>query len=69
VGCIKFDLKEEGNPEQVVSTSEIDSKITVRNPLFDVTGPEHIDALITERGIIPPQGAYLLFTSSQEHTK
>jgi ribose 1,5-bisphosphate isomerase len=60
---------EEGNPEQVVPTSELDSKITVRNPLFDVTGPEHIDALITERGIIPPQGAYLLFTSNQEHTK
>lgn len=60
---------EEGNPEQVVPTSEIDSKITVRNPLFDVTGPEHIDALITERGIIPPQGAYLLFTSNQASTK
>ena len=58
---------EEGNPEQVVHSDKIDSKVTVRNPLFDVTGPEHIDAFITERGIIPPQGAYLLFTTNQEN--
>jgi ribose 1,5-bisphosphate isomerase len=57
---------EEGNPEQVVPSREINPNITVRNPLFDVTGPEHIDAFITERGIIPPQGAYLLFTSNKE---
>ncbi len=58
---------EEGNSEQVVHSDNIDSKVTVRNPLFDVTGPEHIDAFITERGIIPPQGAYLLFTTNQEN--
>ncbi len=56
---------EEGNPEQVVPEGEIDPKITIRNPLFDVTGHEHIDAFITERGIIPPQGAYLIFTTSE----
>ena len=57
---------EEGNPEQVVPSSEINPKIKIRNPLFDVTGHEHIDALITEHGIIPPQGAYLIFTSAKQ---
>ncbi|MFH0847966.1 MAG: ribose 1,5-bisphosphate isomerase [archaeon] len=32
----------------------------VSNPAFDVTPPEYIDLFITERGIIPPQGALLL---------
>ncbi len=56
---------EEGNPEQVVPRGQINPIITVRNPLFDVTGHEYIDAFITERGIIPPQGAYLIFTSGE----
>ena len=34
--------------------------INVRNPAFDVTPPEYIDAIITERGLIPPQAAYLV---------
>jgi len=51
---------EEGDPDRVVPPGETSPKVTVRNPLFDVTGAEHIDALITELGIIPPQGAYFL---------
>ena len=35
-------------------------RITVRNPSFDVTPPEFIDLIITERGIIPPLGAMLI---------
>jgi len=35
-------------------------KISVRNPAFDVTPPEYIDLIVTERGIIPPQGAILV---------
>ena len=57
---------EEGNPAQVAAPNDLNPLITVRNPLFDVTGPEHIDAFITEHGIIPPQGAYLLFTTNQQ---
>lgn len=34
--------------------------VQVSNPAFDVTPPEYIDLFITERGIIPPQGALLL---------
>ncbi len=31
--------------------------VDVRNPAFDITPPEYIDAIITEHGMIPPQGA------------
>ena len=34
--------------------------IKVLNPAFDITPAEMIDMLITEEGIIPPQGAYHL---------
>lgn len=32
----------------------------IRNPSFDVTPPEYIDAIVTERGVIPPQAALLI---------
>ncbi len=32
-------------------------KISVRNPSFDVTPPEYIDMIVTEKGVIPPQGS------------
>ena len=32
----------------------------IRNPAFDVTPPEHIDLIVTERGVIPPQGAIII---------
>ncbi len=34
--------------------------VKVYNPVFDVTPPEYIDAIITEKGIIPPQAAILI---------
>lgn len=34
--------------------------ISVRNPAFDVTPPEYIDLIVTERGVFPPQGIILL---------
>lgn len=34
--------------------------VTVRNPAFDVTPAEFIDLIITERGAIPPQMAYII---------
>jgi ribose 1,5-bisphosphate isomerase len=33
-------------------------RVTVRNPVFDVTPPEYIDVIVTEEGAIPPQMAY-----------
>jgi len=34
--------------------------VKIFNPVFDVTPPEYIDAIITEKGVIPPQAALLL---------
>lgn len=35
--------------------------LSIRNPAFDVTPPEYIDLIITENGVIPPQGViYML---------
>jgi len=34
--------------------------VEIFNPVFDVTPPEYIDAIITERGVIPPQAAILI---------
>ena len=36
------------------------SRVKARAPLFDVTPPEYIDAIITERGLIAPQVVVML---------
>jgi ribose 1,5-bisphosphate isomerase len=53
---------EERDPGEMVSQSALKEigPISVRNPSFDVTPPEYIDLIITERGIIPPLGAILI---------
>jgi len=53
---------EERPPEEVVSP-EVFKRWrygSVRNPAFDVTPPEYIDLIITEKGIIPPQAAFTI---------
>lgn len=53
---------EEREPLEVIDP-EILGKfrhVRVRNPAFDVTPAEYIDAIITERGFIPPQAAILI---------
>ncbi|HIQ03981.1 MAG TPA: ribose 1,5-bisphosphate isomerase [Desulfurococcales archaeon] len=53
---------EERSPLEVVDEDFLKENkgIEVRNPAFDVTPPEYIDAIITELGIIPPQAAILI---------
>lgn len=53
---------EEREPNEVVSKTFLEEhpKIKVRNPAFDVTPADYIDAIITEKGIIPPQAAILI---------
>jgi len=50
------------NPTEIVSPEWLreNSGVEVFNPVFDVTPPEYVDAIITERGIIPPQAAILI---------
>jgi len=45
--------------KEVIKPGKI-RNIKVLNPAFDITPAEMIDMLITEEGIIPPQGAYHL---------
>lgn len=53
---------EERSPLEVVSESFLKSNpnIKVKNPAFDVTPPEYIDLVITEKGVIPPQASVLI---------
>ncbi len=50
---------EERASSEVISPKHLKSmkNVTVRNPSFDVTPAEYIDLIITEKGIVPPQGA------------
>ncbi|MCX8169677.1 MAG: ribose 1,5-bisphosphate isomerase [Candidatus Methanomethyliaceae archaeon] len=68
---------EERPPEEVVPKEEMErlKGVKIANPAFDITPPEYIDIIITERGIIPPQAAILIlmeefgWTIGEETTK
>lgn len=53
---------EERDSSEVISNGDLQKigEIKVRNPAFDLTPPEYIDLIITERGIIPPVGAIMI---------
>ncbi|MEM0100989.1 MAG: ribose 1,5-bisphosphate isomerase [Candidatus Methanomethylicaceae archaeon] len=53
---------EERPPEEVVPKEEMKELkgVKIANPAFDITPPEYIDIIITEKGIIPPQAAILI---------
>jgi len=53
---------ERRSTDEVISQNELSKlpNLEVKNPSFDVTPPEYVDLIITERGIIPPQGAILV---------
>lgn len=48
---------EERDPSEIVEPSEFPD-VKIRNPVFDATPPEFVDAIITEEGIISPSEAY-----------
>ncbi|RLE72249.1 MAG: initiation factor 2B [Thermoprotei archaeon] len=53
----------EGEPSTVLPEKlreEFGDRIKVRVPLFDVTPPEYIDAIITEKGLIAPQAVVMI---------
>ena len=59
---------EEGDRTEIVDPKLLVGmkNVRVRNPLHDVTPPQYIDAIITEGGIVPPQGAYLILRQMME---
>lgn len=50
------------DPTEVVDREWLSENpgVEVLNPVFDVTPPEYIDAIITELGVIPPQAVALI---------
>ncbi len=50
---------EERPPEEIVKPKRF-PRVKIRNPVFDVTPPDYVDLIITERGIIPPSAAYTI---------
>ena len=50
----------EERPAEEVANPEEFQGVKIRNPAFDVTPPEYIDLIITERGVIPPQAAIMV---------
>ncbi len=53
---------EERSPLEVVDRDYLEKNpnVKVLNPAFDITPPQYIDAIITERGLIPPQAAVMI---------
>ena len=50
---------EERKISEIINENKLPN-VKVRNPVFDVTPPEYIDLIITERGVFPPQAAFLI---------
>ena len=50
---------EERDPGEVADPEDFKG-VKIRNPVFDVTPPEYVDLIITERGVMPPQAALML---------
>lgn len=62
---------EQRDPFEVVpeAWSQANSGVKVRNPAFDVTPPEYVDLIITEKGIFPPQGVVFLMKELYDEPK
>lgn len=56
---------EERDPKEIWDSKKFPG-VKIRNPAFDVTSPDYIDLIITERGIIPPQAAYTVLQEQFE---
>jgi ribose 1,5-bisphosphate isomerase len=50
---------EERPPGEVVDPQQFRG-VRIRNPAFDVTPPDYIDLIVTEKGVIPPQAAFVV---------
>ncbi len=55
-----IDIEERSPNEIHIFEEEYTDKIKLRNPAFDITPAQYIDGIITEIGIIPPQGAWYI---------
>lgn len=56
---------EERSPEEIANPEEFRG-VKIRNPAFDVTPPEYIDLIITEKGAFPPQATFIVLREEFE---
>ena len=50
---------EERDPSEVADPDDFEG-VTIRNLAFDVTPPEYVDLIVTEKGVIPAQAAIMI---------
>jgi ribose 1,5-bisphosphate isomerase len=55
-----IEIEERDGSEIHIFEDKYREKIKLRNPAFDITPARYIDGIITEIGIIPPQGAWYI---------
>lgn len=48
---------EERNPSEIVNPEDFPG-VKISNPVFDATPSEYVDSIVTEKGVISPEGAY-----------
>lgn len=48
---------EERNPSEIVDPKDF-SDVKISNPVFDATPADYVDCIVTEKGVISPEGAY-----------
>jgi len=48
---------EERDPSEIVDQSDFPN-VNISNPVFDATPSKYVDSIITEEGVISPEGAY-----------
>lgn len=62
---------EHRSPYELVPRAWLDANkgVRVENPAFDITPPEYVDLIITEKGIFPPQGIVFLMKELYDEPK
>lgn len=48
---------EEGEPSELVGTGRLPPEVKVKNPHFDITPPELVTGILTEKGLLSPEQA------------
>ncbi|MEF8835966.1 MAG: S-methyl-5-thioribose-1-phosphate isomerase, partial [Candidatus Thermoplasmatota archaeon] len=56
---------EERDPSEIVDPSDFPD-VTISNPVFDATPSKYVDSIITEEGVISPEGAYRIIKEMEK---
>lgn len=63
VGKLVTIEERDGNEIIAQQDREALGAVGVHNPVFDITPPEYIDLIVTDRGVLPPQASFYLITT------